>query len=411
MAVRIVECLRKRSIAAEYDDDSALAIAITVDRVHFTIQLYRGSKSQTPSSAVFVECQRQSGSVTSFHVACHAILQAAKGVDTGIDNRIRRRTNAMEFQSLSPIAKRRKLSPSSFSFSSPRTISTISSPFIAAEAAFEAARELLHKDRFECQQLGMEQLVNLTSCDISGYDMSHHVSQRIIQDDWLIESFLLHPEAKEAVATARSNNTNPPRSQNCMKAASHSEEIDVTTLIRSFLESSAAVTPSHRMSLYESDDQSADEIRHEARLRSLALRVLCNALYNVSQSGELQSVLTLISPSSSKRKGAGSSRLVQLLLSLVQDMQGMNRPPSIVKETGLSSVHEATLAVRCLRLLAGSSKDTSSSPQTFVRSFLRNQVILESLEHARSCGRSTHSVLQKEAERTYTQLTEDVRSC
>jgi hypothetical protein len=37
--------------------------------------------------------------------------------------------------------------------------------------------------------------------------------------------------------------------------------------------------------------------------------------------------------------------------------------------------------------------------------------VLESLELARSCGRATHSVLQKEAERTYDQLTEDVRSC
>ena len=151
------------------------------------------------SSSVLVECQRQSGSVTSFHAACSAVLQAAKGNDTGSDERPSHSTNCMEFQSLSPAAKRRKLVHSPHA--SPRQrMSTLATPSMAAEAAFEGARELLQKDRLEAQVLGMERLVNLTSQDISGQDVCHYVSQRLLQDGWLIDSFLMHPEAEQAMA-------------------------------------------------------------------------------------------------------------------------------------------------------------------------------------------------------------------
>jgi hypothetical protein len=445
VAVRITECLRKRSIAAEYDDDSITAWCMTVDRTHFTIQLYRGNKSASSvvdplalssgSPAVVVECQRQSGSSTSFHVACHAILQAAKGMDSGDDNREVHRTNGMEFQSLSPSAKRRKLV-----HGSPLHISSS----LEAETAFEAAMALLQKDRLECQQLGLERLVNLTNSAISGQDISRYVSRRLLQDDWLLDSFLMHPEAERAMDAVQINTT-----RRCNTIKKGDEHDTTTALIRSFLESSTAVSPSPRVSYStedrnlitaaassssDTDDLSLDELRQEARLRALALRVLCNALNNASEVGELQNILLASNSTGTyKRKIGGASaaaavsseddhlsRLIQppFLLSLVQDMQGASRPPS-VSETGykLASVHEAALAIRCLRLLAGSTdgaedrRHSPSSPHSRVRDFLRNEVILESLELARSCGRATHSILQNEAERTYIQLTEDARSC
>jgi hypothetical protein len=426
---------------------------MTVDRCHFSIQLYRGggisnssldmSILSSVSPPVIVECQRQSGSVVSFHSTCSAVLQAAKGNDTGSDERKPYTTNSMEFQSLSPAVKRRKLvhSPSA----SPRQrMSTVTSPSMAAEAAYEGARELLQKDRLEAQVLGMERLVNLTTQDIAGQDVCQYVSQRLLQDDWLVDSFLMHPEAEQAMATTLI-------AQKSCKSGSKRDrsnaEFETIALIRSFLESSVAVTPSSQredrnpnMAPSSSlEDSSPEECSHEARLRSLALRVLCNALYTLNESGFLSDILMAdtdvdFKPHSSsfKRKcgivGSGSheaesstsvSRLIQppFLLSLLQDMQGASRPPS-VSEIGykLASVHEAALAIRCLRLLAGSDGRPNevtppSSPQGRVRAFLKNEVVLETLDLARSYGRATHSVLQKEAECTYAQLTEDVRSC
>jgi hypothetical protein len=472
VAGRITECLRKRSIAAEYDEESATAQCMTVDRVRFTVHLYRGNKILNDSSAtcdvifntasppIIVECQRQSGSVTSFHAACHAVLLAAKGNDTGSDERKPQCTNGMEFQSLSPAVKRRKLlhetssrqqvllsAHQRYAASNSRTYSTVSDPPMAAEAAFEGARELLQKDRLECQILGMERLVNLTNEEIAGKDASRYISHRLLQDDWLIDSFLMHPEAEQAMATIKSTKI----SVKCKRDRSN-QELETTALIRSFLESSVAVTFSPRFSLVETEDRnpttasasshspsdelSPEECSHEAKLRALALRVLCNALYTLSQSGELHHILLprkqedrqnskrkcgIANISSGSSEECKASRLIQppFLLSLVQDMQGASRPPS-VSEIGykMASVHEAALAIRCLRLLArgvaGNCKqdrDASVANPVRVQEFLRNVVVLESLELARSCGRATHSVLQKEAERTYDQLTEDVRSC
>ena len=58
IAVRIAECLRKRSIAAEFDDESISASAMTVDRCYFQIQLWRGKITPTVdfSHGVVVEC-------------------------------------------------------------------------------------------------------------------------------------------------------------------------------------------------------------------------------------------------------------------------------------------------------------------------------------------------------------------
>jgi hypothetical protein len=529
VVVRISECLRKRSIAAEYDEESATARCMTVDRTHFVIQLYRGSPAggsgsggdgatlpgMSPSHVV-VECQRQSGSATSFHAACHAVLQAAKGLETGEDERRSHFTNGMEFNSLKSRfhhTKRRKLahqtsaatSPAFGPSSRPPSLNyATSSSFPAAEAALEAARDLIEKDRLECQQLGMERLVSLTTMDISGEETSLYISRRLIQQvdgedesaaSWLID-FLMHPEAEqameEAAAASSSSAAAGRKSRGAGKKGANNSDNAATTnasLIRSFLETSAAVTPSPKLARKQSltsypsramrrsssevDDDgmglrgvatgslsgrnlSSDELRHDSRLRALALRVLCNALYNLSKAQQLQEALlpepARASPSS-RRKSRNTapstshhrnrsceevSPLVRpsFLLSLVQDIQGASRPPS-VSETGyrLASVHEAALAIRCLRLLAGASSGDDDSdgsgsngpldheeedgdedgliklPQARVRAFLRSEAILERLELARSCGRATHSVLQQEAERTYNQLTEDVRSC
>lgn len=187
----------------------------------------------------------------------------------------------------------------------------------------------------------------------------------------------------------------------------------------------------------QSNDQlTKEELRHEARLRSLAMRVFCNTLDYLSGTKELLDILhPFVTDRKPSHKAHSSirqpSRWVKqaFLLSLVQDLQGAGRPPS-VSEIGykLASVHEAAMAARCLRMLAGyegdegvddiggeyqqqHSHETFVEEQEAVRDFLRSEAVLERLEYARACGRAAHAKLHYEAECTYDKLTEDDRSC
>lgn len=190
---------------------------------------------------------------------------------------------------------------------------------------------------------------------------------------------------------------------------------------------------------------SKDELQHEARLRSLALRILCNALEYLSKTKELAEILypsaTDIQTSHETQRNIRRPCLwlkPGFLLSLVRDLQGGGRPPS-VSESGykLASVHEAAMAARCLRLLAGYPCDVSSGcddddddddedaqqnqqqqqeticgeEQEAVRELLRSEAVLERLEYARTCGRASHAILHYEAELTHKNLTEKYRSC
>ena len=507
--VRISECLRRRSIAVEYDDESVTARCMTVDRIHFMIQLYRAPTSSRnervdaslspPHDSVFVEVRKISGSSgMSFHVACYNILLAAKGLGTGDDERPSHHRNGMEFRPRS-IAKRKH--PFSV-VSSSRTMKRRKLPLLkeracsfssqpsdrltTAEQSFEAAMELLQKDRLECQQLGMERLVNLTNKDSVGKEIYLYVSRRLLlqaqeqESDgiessspgkWKLIDCLVHPGADQALNW--SSDTQVRQSQKTPTITTRRKETKNDRMVRSFLESPAltAVTPVSKMhsndrhhhslssslsrgasflkkrSLRKLDDadldsnttMSSEELEHEAKLRSLAMRVFCNALENLFKTKELTHILhsTIADiPFTNHKAGGQPSQWVKpaFMLSLVQDLQGAGRPPSI-SETNykLASVHEAALAARCLRLLAGYVSDENTDgdeeetrqvrndrqvpnsrfieEQEAVRDFLRSDAVLERLEYARSCGRATHAVLQYEADLTFNKLTEDDRSC
>mmetsp|Transcript_53145 Transcript_53145/g.60222 ORF Transcript_53145/g.60222 Transcript_53145/m.60222 type:complete len:805 (-) Transcript_53145:268-2682(-) len=608
VVVRISECLRRRSIAVEYDDDSVTAKCMTVDRTHFVIQLYRTSSSPSstlifnseqqqqqdennghnitmmtgagtstsngtiavsssassslllspPNDSIIVECQKTSGNSMSFQAACYKILMAAKGLDSGEDKRPSHRMNGIEFRqrpklkrsypttsppSTMTMMKRRKLpisTPTEFEYgpSSSSPLSSSSTRYYSvngnknnninsnnnnavSEEALEAALNLIEKDRLECQQLGMEQLVHLTTPDIVGIETSCYISKRLLQQDqgsnnssiyenncsddelnhdskhrWRLINSLMHEQASELELpggegrkSRKNYNSNetyttqmvPPAvtpSPAASKHYNHQRQQSSSSFSRgqSFLKkkspptTSTACTHNRRSSSSDNivyhqnithhhdqdqDPLSSEELRHEAKLRSLALRVFCNSLDNLTKSKELQHILypTLNINIDAKKKGKKSNNKAvdsgnvqstittvsqwirpAFLLSLVQDLQGAGRPPS-VSESGykLTSIHEAALAVRSLRLLAGycstdedrdedeedkdancevnGDDDEHCSPQSRIRLFLRSEAILERLEYARSCGRATHAVLQYEAECIYHRLTENVRSC
>jgi len=77
IAARISTVLRDLDIQAEYDGEAGKAKCKTVDLVTFRVRLY--SKRVDPTGVV-VECQRRSGSCSSFMRCCRSILAAASGV-------------------------------------------------------------------------------------------------------------------------------------------------------------------------------------------------------------------------------------------------------------------------------------------------------------------------------------------
>jgi len=114
VAARIAQCLTKRSLIAEYDDEQASATVYAMDMGSFEIHLYKGNKrgpevtippSQEDSfdgdeeglggmtqvarpdfsHGVVVECTRIRGDAMAFRRDCQAVLASARGETDGID--------------------------------------------------------------------------------------------------------------------------------------------------------------------------------------------------------------------------------------------------------------------------------------------------------------------------------------
>ena len=131
-------------------------------------------------------------------------------------------------------------------------------------------------------------------------------------------------------------------------------------------------------------------------MRALCLRAFTNSLGLVAQ--EQPTLLKSILDVQSRHLVSRS-----FINALLDDLAGAIRPPAVAQGTRLASAHEAALAIRCLGLL-GEYSDVAKSQ-------IINESVLGSLEKARATGKATHDILAEEADRAYTRLTEDVRSC
>ena len=224
----------------------------------------------------------------------------------------------------------------------------------------------MRKDRLECQELGMEQLVGLTDPEVCGGQICLLVCIQVLQEPWLLDYIYETGDEGQGNGVAI-----------------------ISACASSLGGDSACRSEPARNRMAE------EEARHEGKMRGAALRALTNALSLASNRKLLQGVLK------SQKTPLISRRLLD---TLVQDLKGAARPPSLVLAgTKLSSAHEASLALRCLRILGEHSE--------VCRQYLQNDFVLERLERARTCGRSMHLFLQQEAEKTYAELTEDARSC
>lgn len=360
IAVRISECLRRRSVVMEYDEETCTATGITVDRCCFQIHLWSVQETK-----VLVECNKQRGSSQTYHWAVQAILQAAQSLDSGDDRRAPYQTSTSEFNRL--FSKQEHKIDSRWLVQSS---SDTDSPADASEmvlASLERAWQLLGKDRLEAQQLGMESIVHLTDRHTAGVGkamyaalgvlgapatLGHAVPLKDIQRRWIYGLIVNRALPEDPVTT---------------------DAGQAATLVVNTLE----------------DDM------HVGRMRSLALRVLANALTILSeyQATVLENLLR------TKLSHWTSNELID---ALAEDLQGSYRPPTAAPR--LSTPHEAVLAIRCLECLSKHNTATA-------KYILANQGALTLLEGARAVGRSTHVLLHELSSQVYEELTEEHRSC
>jgi len=80
VASRICDCLRERSVQTTYNNNKAKAKCVTVDNVKFRIQLFASECGN-----VMVEVQRRKGEGFIFMRECRAILNAASGDGSSMD--------------------------------------------------------------------------------------------------------------------------------------------------------------------------------------------------------------------------------------------------------------------------------------------------------------------------------------
>ncbi|GAX26379.1 hypothetical protein FisN_2Hh203 [Fistulifera solaris] len=359
IAVRIAECLRRRSVAVEYDEDTCTATGVTVDGCSFQIHLW-----QARDTDVLVECIKQRGSSQTYHWAVQAVLQAAQSLDSGEDRRSVYQASTTEFNRLffkveHPIDPSRLID----------TESDADTPAEASEmvlASLERAWQLLGKDRCEAQQLGMESIVHLTDRHTTGVARAMYAALAVLGAPATLGYAIPLEDIHERWIYGLIVNRATPTEQGAV-------DVDSTTLLAN----------------------SIDDDIHVGKMRSLALRVLANALTILSeyQADVLENLLRDRIPRWTSE---------QLIDALVADLHGSYRPPTAAPH--LSTQHDAALAMQCLGYLSKHSVSTA-------RYIESNPSALSLLDGARTVGRSTHVLLHELSTKIYEQLTEEHRSC
>ena len=393
VAYRISECLRKRSIAAEFDEQSVglrnllgipglrshseltsfmltlpatqnTATCMTMDRVHFSVNLYRGD-SQTAdehepnvSHGVIVECLRVRGDTISFHYNCRAILNAALGKSDGVDWRKHPSPMEVPSEKTRPCLKRAR-------------------PTFSGPTGLEDALGLLKKDRICAQRLGLESLVTLTDENTSGKELASFCSVAVlgagVSDG--VHAWIM-----------------------CLLEDRMSPGEQVESTIPIGMESSPASLSggSAGSSSAHATLPEIEEPYHGGVLRTLALRAFANSLFLLGRDDSelLRSILSEQSP-----------QLVSesFLAALVEDLDGAFRPPVVAARTRLASPHEAALAAMCLRILAEHSESATR--------ILVSEQVLDALDRAQQVGRASHFMLAQESGRALSFLSRDVPSC
>jgi hypothetical protein len=332
---------------------------MTVDRLHFTIHLYRGDPlhsslqsimasktSNCFSDSVLVEIVRQRGSNLSFHPHARAILQASKGLNASHSNNASKsslyRTSPFDFPRLEKTRKQRSFNEwkeeedaaccnDEEGVNRPAKRAARS---VCVTQSMERALDLIHKDRLEAQQLGLESLALLTDETSSGKELAIQASWAILGDvNQDSEASSTLEGIQDFLIRLIRDRDLPSDSESNL--AILSETLETNEDVNNALSSRSSTKYYH------------EDAHHGGWMRSLALRILANALTTLSKYDE--TALNEWSTSSTPPSPWTRRPVVQ---SLVEDLLGGSRFPSVVVGTRLASVHEATLVTRCLDYLA-----------------------------------------------------------
>ncbi len=298
---------------------------------------------------------RHRGSNLSFHHHCRAILNAAVGHSTGSDARTPIATSNLEFPRLErrdDYEHQNKLIPTT---ASTKPTMSAADRTVVLSQALEHALSLLKKDRLGAQRLGMESLVHLTDIYSTGKDIAIQASLILIMG--VPRTNIMSEVDKDDGWSSRIAATTTLKELNTYLVRLLQDRVlpgdSAESILNLSVDSSVGVAESvskKSEALDAAHTRAAailvDDTYHGGLMRSMALRVLANALTVLSES---QSSLPLSLTTILENSHFSSRKFIQ---SLAEDLLGATRLPAVVAGTRLASAHEATLATRCLGLLA-----------------------------------------------------------
>lgn len=369
VASRIADCLKKRGACVEYDEDAATAIVWTIDKVNFTIQLYRGGKllydpNQSPSKSVkdlsssldssfldrtederyievdfnhgvLVECSRLRGDIISFHAERRAILSSAKGESDGLDDHrgwlVPLRHSPFGFGdkmdrsklSVGDVTTKQLMRmkdddvPSIARLKRKHTTASLTSSIIDS---LENAATLIEKDRWDANLQGMQNLVLLTSTRSVGLERAYLASLCVLG-------------AKDGSI----------RGQRDSGISRLHEKISAFILKEFRPKRRFGGDSNDEKDVFDNEDVVMSE--YFIRIRSCALILLINALSNLIK---YRSLFPLLS------KPTCDEYLTQEFLNvLADDLAGVKRPPG----PRVGCAHESALAARLIYLISTHSED------------------------------------------------------
>jgi hypothetical protein len=424
IAIRIAECCQKRSIAVEYDDEGAVAHAVTIDRCVFDICLYKGktgtASAKPQDQCIFLEIVWISGNPISFHRARVAITKAAQALDAGRDTRKYFQTSTTEYTRLSKpksilLAARAKRPNNSLATASntnsaaPNTTTSSFSDAIAnindVVSHLEQAAQNLAKDRWDAQILGMESIVTATDVYAVGESFARMASQILLGKE-PEDGFVVPSSSTPSFLKQLSNEIYRILMERRYPGENNSESIDAkqTTVdipkysgggknTRCSIDGIMSNHHNNNTSLHSAcaNLQILDD-EHAGHLRSLALRIFFQALRLTDDDDDDDDTR----PSwNMDPKWASKS----ILETLVQDvMSGIVRPGHVPSRR--AGPHEAHLALQILAALAQNvPKQTTTA------------WIVPELAHAMETAKTTQPFLVQAAKHTYAIYTQEEREC
>lgn len=370
IAARVSECLRQQSIMTEFHDDTASASAMTSNRVHFMIRMYR-AEGGGPDPVVVVELQRLRGDSITFHQASRAILSSAQGNRTGGQHIFNQNVPNGGMGLALDIPIRGNLRR----FTDDDSKEDISSVLLTLEINWS----LIKKDRMDANILGWESLALLTDTYSSGRSTAVIAARVALglppsgnarEEDEDERFAQIHASIISLIRDRR-----VVGGEDIMPAV----EENVEGKMVDEGDEGAYVPPAGFQQQVEVEDMD-----HLVVQRSLAIRTLANSLMALSHSG--------------------NDRLLQEGIS---NLLRQNVVRALIEESALSimpnnpfNASDATHAMRALTVLFEASEEA--------RNIGHASNMRGILSKARLVGRSRHAALEREAERAFNALGEGV---